>query len=61
MNPIPLDLRVIDDVLRAAVYEDLGSRQIPIYNGERIAFGSSRLMEDGDTFSAAGVLFRYRD
>ena len=28
MNPIPLDLRVIDNVLRAAVYEDLGSGDV---------------------------------
>ncbi|MDB5352278.1 MAG: Inner rane component of cytoplasmic domain [Planctomycetota bacterium] len=43
-------------------YEDIGSRQIPIYNGERLmVHGTTRLMEDGDTFNAAGVLFRYHD
>lgn len=42
------------------VYEDIGSRQIPLYNGKPMLSDSHhRVMKDGDTFNAAGVVFRY--
>ncbi len=41
------------------VYEDVGSRGTPIYNGKPLGNGISRVIEDGDTFNAAGIIFRY--
>ena len=41
------------------VYEDLRSRQIPVYNRALIDFDAVRIMEDQDTFTVAGVEFRY--
>ena len=42
------------------VYEDVGSHQIPIYNEEPLP-GGRRIIEDGDTFNAAGIFFRFHD
>jgi hypothetical protein len=42
------------------VYEDIGSRQTPIYNDTLIPSRESRVVTDNDTFNAAGVMFRYR-
>ena len=42
------------------VYEDIGSRQMPHYNGKPMLSDSHRrVMKDGDMFNAAGVFFRY--
>lgn len=43
------------------VYEDIGSRQVPIYNGRAIGLRGRRAVNDGDTFNAAGIFFRYGD
>ena len=46
------------------VYEDVGSRQTPFYNGEPAVSRAGRFrraVADGDTFNAAWVWFRYSE
>ncbi|MFN0016828.1 MAG: FHA domain-containing protein [Pirellulaceae bacterium] len=42
------------------VYEDVESRGTPIYNDKPLGNENQRVVEDGDTFNAAGIMFRYR-
>ena len=42
------------------IFEHLGGRQFPIYNGQMVYSGALRReMQDGDTFREGGVCFRY--
>ncbi len=43
------------------VFQETLSRQRLIYNGEAFPAGERRVCQDGDTFTAAGIVFRYRD
>ena len=58
-NVSRLHFRLVAEA-RRYVYEDVASRRIPMYNGKPFS-GGKRIVEDGDTFNAAGILFRYRD